>query len=69
MGGRHAIAAYFLCLDREDADNELGNSILIIPNDQMRKGIEKLDRMYILVTGTVQEYPIAGAGTDIVKRH
>lgn len=40
-----------LYLYKEDADNELGNSVLVIPNEQMRRDSEKINHMYVIVTG------------------
>jgi hypothetical protein len=52
-GGHHDIAAYFLCLNREDAENQLGNDILVVPDEQMQRNREKFDRMYVAITGSV----------------
>jgi hypothetical protein len=50
----HDIAAYFLCLNREDAENQLGNDVLLVPNKEMKENPAKFNRMYIEVTGTVK---------------
>jgi hypothetical protein len=54
------VAGYFLFLNKEDAENNLGNSITVIPNDQMLRELEKIDRMYIQLTGTIRTVRIAG---------
>lgn len=51
-----------LYLHREDADNLLGNSILVVPSDQMQKDEEKLNRMYVRLTGTFHDVPAADGG-------
>jgi hypothetical protein len=53
LGGHHDITAYYLCLNKEDAENELGNSVLVVPNEQMQRDREKFDRMYVNLTGSV----------------
>jgi hypothetical protein len=53
LGGHHDIAAYSLCLNKDDAENELGNSVLVVPNEQMQRDREKFDRMYVSLTGFV----------------
>jgi len=68
MGGHHDIAAYFLYLHREDAENELGNSVSVIPNEQMMKAAEKIDRVYVTLTGTVCRVRTAdGDYTTVIK--
>jgi hypothetical protein len=43
-----------LYLHEEDAKNLLGsNAILVIPSEQMLRDKEKIDRMYVILTGTV----------------
>lgn len=46
----HAVGVLYLY--KEDADNDLGNSVLVIPNEQMRRDAEKINRMYVILTGT-----------------
>jgi len=53
LGGEHDIADYTLNLNQEDAENEVGNQIDVVPNDQMKEDREKIDRMYVILTGTV----------------
>jgi hypothetical protein len=67
-GRHHDIVAYFLCLSREDAENDLGNSIMVVPNAQMQKGLEKIDRMYVILTGSVHGYHVAGSSQDAVLK-
>jgi hypothetical protein len=65
-GGHRDMVSYFLCLSREDAENDLGNSILVVPNEQMRKDLEKIDRMYVMLTGSVSGFPQVGGSKDAV---
>lgn len=65
FGGRHDIVGHFLYLHREDAENELGNSIQVTPNEQMLKERERIDRMYVTLTGSVH-YVRAANGAHIV---
>lgn len=67
-GGRHDMVSYFLCLSREDAENDLGNSVLVVPNEPMQKDLEKIDRMYVILTGTVHGFPQVGGSRDAVIR-
>jgi hypothetical protein len=60
MGGNHDIAAHLLFLHKEDAENELGNSVLVVPSDQMRRDQEKILRMYVTLVGTYHLVPVAG---------
>jgi hypothetical protein len=53
LGGHHDMSAYSLCLSKEDAENELGNSVLVVPSEEMKKNREKFDRMYVSLTGSV----------------
>jgi hypothetical protein len=59
VGGDHDITAHFLYLHKEDADNQLGNSILVVANDQMRRDQEKIDHMYVRLIGTFRAVPAA----------
>jgi len=54
LGASHDVTAYFLCLNREDAENQLGNGVLLVPNEEMIANRAKFNRMYIEVTGTVK---------------
>jgi len=67
-GGHHDMVSYFLCLSREDAENDLGNSIMVVPNEQMQKDLEKIDRMYVVLTGSVHGFPQVGGSKDAVLK-
>jgi hypothetical protein len=68
LGGHHDIASYFLCLNKEDAENQLGNDIWVSPSAQMQSDREKFDRMYVEVTGTIRVVRAAnGAYTVGIK--
>jgi hypothetical protein len=57
-----------LSLSRDDAENELGNSILVVPSESMRKDLEKIDRMYVVLTGTVHVFtPAPGIEGAVLK--
>jgi hypothetical protein len=68
LGGHHDITAYSLCLSKEDAENELGNSVLVVPSEEMQKNREKFDRMYVTVTGSVNSVRAAnGSYAAVIK--
>jgi hypothetical protein len=52
VGGRGDIGAHFLYLNREDAENMLGNAVVVVASDQMRRDEEKVNRMYVTLVGT-----------------
>ena len=58
-GGNHDIAYYSLSLSKEDAENALGNSVMVVPNEEMHKNPEKFDRMFVMVTGRFHAVPTA----------
>jgi hypothetical protein len=61
MSGHHGgFVATVLYFHKEDAENLLGNSVLVVPNDQMRRDDERIDRMYVILTGTFHAVPVAG---------
>ena len=47
------IPVAFLFLHEEDAKNLLPNSVQIIPSEQMLREAEKIDGMYVMITGVV----------------
>jgi hypothetical protein len=51
VGKRGDMRSAFLYLNQQDADNQIGNGVEIVPSDQMRKEEEKFNQMYISVTG------------------
>lgn len=53
-GRPNDIVAFILFLSREDAQNNLGNSIVVTSNDQMIKDKEKIDGMYVTLVGRVR---------------
>lgn len=55
----HDISAYFLYLNREDAENLLGDAVVVVPTEQMRRDKEKLDRMFVMLTGRFHAVPTA----------
>jgi hypothetical protein len=68
LGGRHDIIGYVLYLHKEDAENALANSVSVTPNEQMGKDREKIDRMYVSLTGTVRRVPTAtGEYSTVIK--
>ena len=51
IGSEHDVTGYFLFLNREDAENLLGDAVVVVPTEEMRRDKEKLDRMYVMLTG------------------
>jgi hypothetical protein len=52
MGAPHDMTAHVLYLHKEDGDNLLDSSVLIVQSEQMIRDQEKIDRMYVTLTGT-----------------
>lgn len=49
-----------LYLHQEDADNLIAsNMVLVIPSEQMLRDEEKLDRMYVRITGVFHSIPVS----------
>ena len=68
LGGHHDIVSYFLYLHREDAENELENGVSVTPTEQMTKDREKIDRMYVTLTGSVHRVRAAnGSYITVIK--
>jgi len=61
VGNEHPHVAS-LYLSREDAENWLDNGVGVWANRQMLKNKEKLDNMYVVLTGKVRVAPAAGGG-------
>ena len=59
--GEHDLIMHFLCLAKEDAENGLGNQLQVVPNEQMLKDREAIDRVYVTLTGTVHAVRSANA--------
>src|SRR5580704_10817931 len=51
VGARHDITAHLLYLSREDAENRLDNAVVVVASEQMRRDEEKINRMYVTLTG------------------
>jgi hypothetical protein len=60
-GRTHDLASHYLFFHKEDAENNLGNSIVVVPSDQMTRDQEKIDRMYVQLIGTFHTVHAAGA--------
>jgi hypothetical protein len=60
VGAPHDLVDYSLYLHREDAENNLGNSVVVVPNENMIRDREKIDRMYIQLAGTVRTRRVSG---------
>jgi hypothetical protein len=58
IGHDGGATATFLYLHKEDADNLLGNGVLVIPSDQMQRDDEKINYMYVVLTGTFRKSAI-----------
>jgi hypothetical protein len=56
---KHAASAS-LFLHEEDANNLLPNGIGVVPTEQMVREREKIDGMYVILTGTVRVVPAVG---------
>jgi hypothetical protein len=64
---KHGIEAV-LYLHEEDAKNLLGNLVLVTSSDQMWRDREKIDRMYVVLTGSFRAVPGAnGAYLPVLK--
>jgi hypothetical protein len=62
----HDVVSYTLFLHKEDAENNLGNSVDVVPNEQMKRDQEKIDRVYVQITGTVRSIHISGTADSYV---
>ncbi len=58
---QHSPSAY-LFLHVEDAENMLGNVVVIQPTDSMLRNAERIDRMYVILTGTVRVTHLENGG-------
>jgi len=54
------VPAATLFLHEEDAKNLLSNGVVVVPSEQMVREREKIDRMYVMLTGTVRVVPAVG---------
>ncbi len=58
----------FLYLHQEDANNLLDSSVLVVPNEQMLRDEEKIDRKYVWLIGSFHAVHSAnGAYTSAIK--
>ena len=55
----------FLFLHVEDAENLLGNGVVLQPTDHMLRDAERIDRMYVLLTGTVRVTHLENGGVVV----
>jgi hypothetical protein len=54
-----------LYVNEEDADNLLAlNSVWLVPSDQMRRDREKINHMYVRLTGLFRAAPLPGRGNE-----
>jgi hypothetical protein len=68
VGGRGDISAHFLYLNREDAENMLGNAVVVVPSHQMRRDEEKVNHMYVTLTGTFHTVlTVNGSSASAIK--
>jgi len=67
IGGPHDVVSYTLFLHKEDAENNLGNSVVVVPNEEMKKEQEKIDRMYVRIVGTVRSVRISGTADSYIS--
>jgi hypothetical protein len=61
---KHAATA-FLLLHEEDAENLLLNGVEVVPSQQMVRDEEKINGMYVMMTGTVRLVP--GSNGIVIK--
>jgi hypothetical protein len=53
----------FLYLHEEDAENLLSKVVLVQPTDQMLHDAERIDGMYVILTGTIRVSHAVNGGT------
>ncbi|HYM74911.1 MAG TPA: hypothetical protein VE377_02945 [Candidatus Dormibacteraeota bacterium] len=58
----------FLFLHEEDAKHLLSNGLQVVPSEQMIRDEEKIDRMYVIVTGTLRAVPGTGDSHALVMK-
>lgn len=61
---QHSPNAY-LFLHVEDAENMLGNVVVVQPTDRMLRDAERIDRMYVILTGTVRVTHLENGGVTV----
>jgi hypothetical protein len=52
-----------LSLHEEDAENLLGNAVPVQPTERMVRDAERIDRMYVILTGTVRVSHVENEGS------
>ncbi|MFZ0414888.1 MAG: hypothetical protein WA681_08845 [Candidatus Acidiferrales bacterium] len=59
IGGQNVNADTTLSLNREDYENELGNGMGVVPNQEMLRDSRELTGMYVRLTGVIvtREWP------------
>ncbi len=60
------LVACSLFLHKEDAENNLGNQVTIVPNEQMTRDKEKIDRMYVQLIGTFRAVRVTGSDSKLL---
>lgn len=63
----HDISASFLYLYKEDADNLLDNSILVVPSKEMLSNKNNISRTYVTLTGRFHTVPAGQGLTTTIK--
>lgn len=53
IGGQNINAESTLSFDREDYENELGNGMGVVPNQEMLRDRRELTGMYVRITGVI----------------
>jgi hypothetical protein len=54
---KHHAAMGFLSLHEEDAKNLLSNAVMVVPSEQMLRDEEKIQGMYVIITGLLRLVP------------
>jgi hypothetical protein len=66
---KNKVLAVFLVMSEEDSKNLLGNEIVVAPSEEMLRSREKLNDMYVNLTGTVRVVPGANSGWTVAIRN
>lgn len=62
IGRERNLVRSLLYLHEEDAKNNLPNNVVIIASDEMIKDEEKINNLYVRITGRVRVTPTTGGG-------
>lgn len=69
--GESAFQNAFLYFHQEDAENLLGNGLLVTLPDRMLRDEERIDRMYVILTGTMlvahDQNAVTSFGIDVQR--